>query len=516
MRHFFLAAWLCAAALAQPVPVLPADGFPGIPRFGLLWAGSWERGETLHNRGDLGLAWQGLSLRAQVLDRRPLEFGDGGAWEGFSQGPGVAASLGLYHGATGSKALYGVLQEQGLPSRLRGPWSRAVPYAEIRRPTRADLRTAVSSTGTPEAYLRLSGPRLALSGVGGTLPGVSLRGFASAQVAVEGDLWPAFSGGLEASVGSAAVSLEGFFTGTRLGARESPTWFSESPSLPDRDFRLWAASLGIATPFFLFASDLALSSTFGYGDGLYGNAAIRLPFPGRWSLSLAAEGMGERYVGRGGVAHGGGLRVAGRIERRGPRGGLFRAETSLRAPALDAPFDRGSSGVSYRFPTPPAGAFPLRLSRVSLDAHRDASNPGRIRDGVDGTLGLSLNPPPVPLPRILLPPSGRSGPSPLGISLYCSLRGLGSTDGVPSPHPFFPADGREFDSLRVGCELRWSPGILQLSTRLHYEARSVGEGKLDGSVSVAIRFRRGRLGARLAWPEMPGKPDYTLSWRLEL
>ena len=514
MKRFFFVAGLCLALAAR---VSPQDGlhrFPGwLPRidWDLLWTGSREENGNLHNRGDfrLDLADPGLSLRTQVLDRRSLD-----PEADFSQRTGGGVSLGLYHGATGSRLLHGVLHERGLPSRLRNPWARSVPYAETRRPTGADLRTTSSATRLPEAYLRLSGPRVALF-QGGPLPDLSLLGFASAQVASRGNPWPAFSGGLDAFVGQGRVSLEGFFTGTRLDARESPGWFGDPPSLPDREFRLWAASIGIDAPRFLFASDLALSSTFAYGNGFYGNAAIRLrrPLPGStatraatgpWSLSLALEGMGDRYVDRDGVIRGGGLRTAGRIERREPRGGLLRLDTALRAPAVGDPFNRSSSGLSYRFPTPSARepVAPLRLTRVSLSLTRDASNPDRIRDGVDGTLGLSLNLPSVSPPRA----------NPLGISLSCALRGLDSSSGAPSPYPFASGFG-EFESLRIGCELRWSPGIFQFGTRLYYEWQSGGDGGLDGSVSLALRLRRGRFAVRLSWP---GEPSYTLSWRLEI
>ena len=530
MRHIFFFALLCA--LARPALVPAQNEFPAIPMFSwnLLWTGSWEESRTLHNRGDFRLdlePWD-MSLRVQVLDRRRLDFEADKPWADFTESVAGGASLGLYHGGTGSRLLYGILHETGLPARVRNPWSRSAPYAESRRATSADLRTTSSTTRVPEAYLRLSSPRVALLG-GGRLPETSLRGFASAQIAAEGDPRPAFSGGLETFIGASVVTLEGFFTGTTLAARESPTWFSASPSLPDREFRLAAGSLAIDSPYFLFASDLALSRVFAYGNGLYGNAAIRIrpPLPGSagpgsWSLSLAAEGMGGRYVDRDGASRGEGLRTAGRIERRGPRGSLFRAEASLRAPGLDEPFDRSSLGVSYRFPAPSAragsgGDFPLRISRVSLNAHRDASNPANIRDGIDGTLGLSLGLPPMLLPPALLPPQPRRARSyPIGITLSSALRGRDSSDSVPSSAFPFASPGREFDSLRIGGELLWSPGTLQIRTRWFYSAHSGRDDDLEGSLSVAVRFRRGRFGARVAWLDSLERRSYTLSWRLGL
>ncbi|MCL2601125.1 MAG: hypothetical protein FWD88_08090 [Treponema sp.] len=537
MRYFFFAVGLCVAALS----VSAQNDTPEVPAFtwNLLWAGSWEESRTLHNRGDfrLDLARQGLLLRAQVLDRRPLILGEGQTWAGFSDRAG-GASLGLYHNATGSRLLYGVLNERGLPARIRSPWIRSAPYAETRQATMADLRTIASTTRQPEAYLYLSSPRLALLG-GGTLPEISLRGFAAAQVAPAGNPWPAFSGGLEAAAGTATVSLEAFFTGTELPARESSTWFSGSPPLPDREFRLGAAALAIGTPYFQFASDWAWSWAFAYGSGFYGNAAVRFsppplgpagtrPGAGPWSLSLAVEGVGDRYIGRDGTIPGEGFRAAGRIERRGPRSGLFRADTSLRSPGLGEPFDRSSAVVSYRFPAPPARAepVPLRVSRMSLGVYRNASNPGSIQDSVYGTLGLSLNPPPMLLPPSLLPPTSGSAAGanagsrrariyPVGITFSAALWGVDSgAKKPPPPYPFFSGH-REFGSARISCALLWSPGIFQLRTRWFYMAYSDRDGRLDGYFSAAVRFGRGRFGARVAWPDFPENRNYTFSWRLE-
>ena len=541
MRHVFftsarLRAFLIALAIAasgQHGSAFAQNNPPRDPLFAwnLLWTGSWEESRTLHNRGDfrLGFARRQWTLRAQALDRRPLNLEADDTWEDFSERSAGGYSIGLYHRATGSRLLYGILHEQGLPARIRSPWSRSAPFAENRRPITADLRTTSSTTRHEEAYLHLASPHLALFRTG-----ISLRGFASAQFALEGNGGPAFSGGLEASIRASAIRLEGFFAGAELPARESSTWFSDPPSLPDREFRICAAALTITAPYFRFASDLAWSRTFAYGSGIYANAAIRISPPlsgtarlGPWFLSLSAEGVEGRYVDRNGASIGSGFRTAGRLERRGPRASLFRADVSLRAPALDAQFDRGSAGVSYRFPAPSfhanaAACFPLRINRISLDAQRNASNLGRIQDSFEAALGLSLALPPMSLPQaLLLASSGRARAQnqrarvyPLGISFSSTIQWLGAAGEAPPPFPFFTPAG-EFASARIGCELLWSPGIFQFRTRWNYTAHFDRDGKLDGSISASIRFRHGRLTARVAWPDFPEKRNYTLSWRLE-
>jgi hypothetical protein len=412
---------------------------------------------------------------------------------------------------------------------------------ENHQPVMADLRTTTSTTKTDELYLYLSSPRLSLNDE------IAMRGFGSAQFpamdAAGGNFAPAFSGGLETLFGrDIEVLLEGFYTGAELPARNSSAWFSDTPPLPVRDFRLGAAALLLSTPYASFASDWAWSETFAWGTGVYGNAGIRVspPFswnqgpkgkPGPWSLSLAADGMSERYVGRDGASPGGGLRTAGKIEWKGPRSSLFRVHTTLRGPALDEPFERSSSGVYYRFPAPPANAansgnFPLRVSRISLNADRNASNLKKIYDDIDGALGLSLSLPPMLLPPVLLPASSRKtknpGPKsyPLSINLSATIKTLGSSAEVPPPYPFLPIGAEsgapmEFDSAKESVELLWSPGIFQFRTRWGCTSYAAKDNQWDGSISAAVRFRHGRFSVKFAWPVLPEKWNCTLSWRVE-
>jgi hypothetical protein len=540
MKYFFFIAALLLTAVLVQAQNAPA----GKPMFtwDLLWAGSWEENKALINRGDfrLGATGPGLSLRAQALDKRTLNF----KLEQPFGDPAKAVNntlFGLYHKATGSRLLYGVLDEWGLPARIRSPWIRSAPYTENHKPIMADLKTGTSSTKNPETYLYLSGPAF-------TLFDASIRGFTSAQVSTEGELFPAFSGGLSFRGNKNSfwgdkfeMLLEGFYTGAQLSAKQSTSWFSDPPPLPDREFRLGAAALMIAMPYFLLASDWAWSETFAYGNGVYGNVGIRLNPPllrnnggkpgGKgsppWSLSLAADGMGERYVGRDGTNTGGGFRTAGKVERKGPRSSLFRVNTSLRSAVIGDDFNRSSSGIYYRFPAQAARNqnntdFPLRLRRISFNADRNASDLGKIHDSVDGTLGLSLSLPPMLLPPIFLPsPSGKT-PSknprpkmyPLSINFSSTVKFLGSAVEPPSPYPFFSSAG-EFESAKTSCEILWSPGIFQLRTRLAHTAFEKKDDLWEASFSTAIRFKRGRFSAKAASPDFPEKWNYTISWRLE-
>jgi hypothetical protein len=537
MKYFFLIIGLPMLAMC----IFAKDDQADKPKqslfsWDLLWTGSWEESKNLNNRGDFRFSFlqPGLTFRAQAIDKRTLNFGLDSPWGDPSKAIS-SFSFGLYHKTTGSRLLYGVLDEWGLLARIRSPWVRSAPYIENHKPIMADLRTTVSSSKKDEAYLYLSSPNLSLFSE--TAFPVKLRGFASGQFAPEdisgGNLAPAFSGGLDLFLGKKTeLLLEGFYTQAELPSRKGSTWFSNPPPLPERDFRLGAAALMLTMPYFTFSSDWAWSETFAWGGGVYGNAAIRLspplPWnkmgkPGTWSLSLAADGMSDRYVGRDGSSPGGGLRTAGKIEWKGPKSSLFRINTTLRASSLEGPFERSLSGIYYRFPTGKiASTFPLRITRISLNADRNASDMNKIHDGVDAALGLSLNLPAISLPHILLTSSARKVKNikpkiyPLGINLSTSFDTLGflGEGSALSPYPFFPAN-MEFASAKTSCELLWSPGIFQFRTKWGYTVFEKKDNQWDSSISAAVRFKYGRFSTKIAWPVFPEKWNCTLSWRLE-
>jgi len=321
----------------------------------------------------------------------------------------------------------------------------------------------------------------------------------------------------------AYLSLEGFYTGFELPAKEPATWFSDPPPLPDRDFRLGAAALMLNVPYVSITSDWAWSQVFAYGSGVYGNAGIHVnpPFISPWSLSLAADGMSERYTGRDGSNPGGGFRMAGKLERKGKQSSLLRANSTFRSSTMGEPFERSSMGLYYRFPASSAGGgeFPLRISRITLNAGRNASNLKKINDSIDGSLGLSLSLPPLLLPRPLLPASAAKVKNlkpkvyPLNINLAESIDWLGHSDAQPSPFAFFPPG--EFNSAKTSCELLWSPGIFQLKTKWAYTAYANKDNQWESSVSAAVRFKHGRISVKFAWPDFPDEWNCTLSWRLE-
>lgn len=493
----------------------------------LLWSGSWEDSRTLYNRGELKLHLlpQALTLRGQALDRHPLNLEFDPPWS--ESGRQVTNYQGgLYHKPTGSRLLYGVLDEWGLSARIRNPWIRSAPFAENHKPLMADLKTAVSVTKEDEAYLYLSTPVM-------TLPkNVKLRAFASAQTEVESGKpqlgMPVFTGGLDTRLTKdTGLLLETFYTGGMLAPTKVSSWFSDPPPLPEREFNLYAVGLLFNSPFASVSSDWAYSETFAWGADIYGSAGICITPPvssisGRGSrplsVSLAADSGGEKVVYRDGAGHGAGFRCAGKIEWKGRQNSLFRVNTTLRGTEIGEEFNRSSSGIYYRLPAPGkstikgrgadeargAKNFPVRLTRISLSADRNAVNPQKISDSFSGSLGLSI-----PLPKAVKT-------APIGVNLAASVKGLNSFDetSLNSPYPV-SWEKWNFDSAGGNCELTWSPRNLQFRVKLGYTEFEKKEEIWDFSVYAAAKFKHGRLSLKAKSPYYPEKWLYTISWRLE-
>ena len=493
----------------------------------LLWSGSYEGNNTnpsnlsFHNRGDIRFNFlpAGLELRGEVLDRHTLNFELEPPWD---NGKGITNYTGgLYHKPTGSRVLFGVLDEWGLSARIRNPWIRSPPYAENHKPLMADLKTAPSSTKIDEAYLYLSSPSLNI------LPNWKLRGFASAQTDLE-EFAPAFSGGLEmAFANKTGLLLETFYTGVTLPPTKSGAWFSDPPSLPERDFRLYAAGILFNSPLISAGGDFALSQTFAWGMDIYTNFGIcitpLLPFrtsrPRPLSVSFAVDGAGERFVYRDGEDHGAGIRGAGKIEWKGKRNSLFRINTVLRGPEFGEDFNRSSSGIYYRFPAVNKNSPPVRLTRLSLNVDRNAVNPQKINDGLSGNLGISIG-----LSQI-------QKNSSLGINFSGSIHGLAESTGNPFAYPI-PEDLKStpfwvFSIANTACELIWSSGYFKLpqisqfpfsfqfKSKLGYTFNNNKDDILGLSFGFTIRFKHGRFSFKTESPDFPEKWNWNISWRFE-
>jgi hypothetical protein len=520
---FLVVGFLCsmvvfAESSAQIVPdklqaAVQENKWSDIFTWSLLMSGSWEENKTLHNREEfrLNILPLNLTFRSQILDRRTLNFQLDSPWGDPDKG--ITHFLGaLYHKPTGSRLLFGVIDEWGLSARIRNPWIRSPPYAENHKPLMADIKTAASSTKNDEVYLYLSSPFVNIFPESNFFSGMKLRGFVSAQTEIENFTEPSLAGGVDIVLkNKTGLLFEVFYTGAALPPTKNSSWFSNPPPLPEREFDLYAAGFLFHNPLISISSDVALSETFAWGTDIYGNLGISispvLPFGVRARpllFSIAVDGAGNRFVYRDGGNYGEGFRGAAKVEWKNRGNSLLRLNTVLRGPGLGENFNRSSSGFYYRFPANRNrdNVNFIRLTRISFTADRNAVNSQKINDRFYGYMGLSLN-----LQKIEIN-------TPLGVNLSGSIRGLTSSENSSLVYPF-PNKAWNLDSCGINCEFTWSPLKFQFRSRVGYTYNANNDDKWDFSFSSAARFRHGRLSLRALSPDFPEKWNWTISWRLE-
>jgi hypothetical protein len=501
-RAAFLPAGLLAFAFWLFSGAFAAAGEPGqheteaLFTWNLLWSGSWfneagsDSGGTLVNRGDFRLRMprQDLSLRFQFLDK-----GKGDFWEPDEKrilNPGA----GLYYGGEGgagfigpSRFLWGIQDEYGLPARIANVWAKSLPYVEYHKPVSRELKTETSSTKKPETHLYLGFPVLG-----------PFSGYAMVNLDEEHN--PAYGGGTELRWGKSSMfRLEGFYAEKTLAPRKASSWFSSSPPLPGRDFRIYALGTVLNTPAFALASDIAYSETFAYGRDLYANGAIRVGNR-PWRFSLAADGTGSRFVGRDGAAVSEGFRIGGRLERLGTRSGLFRIAGDFRGPGPGEPFEQGTFSLYFRPSSQKKkkNALPQGFSRLSLSLRRDGRTREKTRDIAEASAGFNLGP-------IRAAFSGS----------YTALTVFDPGDH-PFPLPLRPAF-ETYHSAKTSGTISWSPGIFQFRTKLGYTMQKDKESLWDASLSGSAKIGKyHRLSLTIAAPVFPREWNYTFNWRFEM
>jgi hypothetical protein len=438
---------------------------------------------------DLRLSAWGFTGRSQLLDRRYSPFRE--QWQENWKAQTPAFSGGLYHRNTGSRFLYGVLEEWGLSARLKNTWAKSLAYPAARKPLGADLKTEYSATGTNETYGYLSAGRLGGSAFS-VAPYVSLW--------IEDDTTPAFGAGLDTQIAKVGLRLEGFYTRKTLPPKTISTWFSETPPLPERDAELYGAGLLFSSPWFSLAADGALSRVFGRGEDYYGSLAVSL---GKkpWLLSMGVEAAGEKFSDREGSSIGAGLRAGARFEWKQSRSGLFRFDTVLRAPAPEAPFNRSAVSLYYRFPARPksAGFSLLQPGRISVAAARDGRNTAKILDSADAAV------------------SWRVGPVNLGF--YGSIDGYATGGEDPAAQSFSPfprPSGHDFNAAKAAGELSWSPGMFQFRVKTGRVWTRKKDPVQDAAFTASINGARGRFSIKISSPDFPEEWTGQISWRLNL
>jgi len=483
----FCGAWLFAEELAEePEEEVAAEAVvaettvkPAVKLFNwsLTWNGSWEKtslkllNRTFHNQAELNLNIlpAEILLSARFLDRRTFDFE---LEEPLTNPLREATNItgGLYHLSSGSKAVYGVLDEWGLPARIRNPWIRSPPYPENHWASSADMESEASSTKNDEMYLFLSTPMLSLS------QNFGIKGFASAQMEIESGTM-AFLGGLNLSIKRKTdVLLEAFYTERTLAPKTISTWFGYPPPLPQRESALYAAAFHVKSPWFSISSDLAVSETFAWGTDIYANMGMTLSLRPIY-ISIAADGAGERFVYRDKAHRDERFRGAAKIEWMGRYNSLFSIDSVLQSPAFGEPFYTGSVRLYYR-PANRRDESIFRLTRISVSADNIGEN-----EKISGFIGFGIG----------VRKSGLSNP--LRINLSGSWE-EGTTAGA-----------LEFIMTYKGFQLRTKAGITHFTEK---------DDKFNLSASTSIRFKRGRLSLRAESPDFPERWNWSISWRMEI
>ncbi|GHU26581.1 hypothetical protein FACS1894164_17880 [Spirochaetia bacterium] len=440
----------------------------------VLWNASGEYEKKLSDRIHAKIGWQDFSARFQLLDRRPITF-DGAGETGFSTG--------MYHNQTGSRLLFGAIDEFGLAARLRSPLNRSITFFESHAISRGDLKTGATAAGTaPSLYLYAGTPLFAT-------PAGGLRAFASAHFDPE---WNgSFGAGASLAIDTKKeIRIEALYTGKDLPARPASAWFSNPPPLPKRNFDLFALSAAWTSPLLKIAADFASSNTAAYGIDLYTNIGIR--YGNRpWQFSLAADGMGSRYVGRDGVATGAGFRIGAKAEYFGGRSTRFRVNTLFRARAAGEPFNRSSTTIYYHFPT--NISFPVKPTRVSLSAGRNASDLKKIEDKFDFSAGFVWQA--------------------LSVSLSSSLVNTASHDSTPVFIPI-PDISTDFKSLKAGMDFSYRLKIFQFRAGFDYTGYDSKDPVWGISTGISATGTWWRVNLKIASSDLPEKWTGTFSFTL--
>ncbi|MCL2230012.1 MAG: hypothetical protein FWC01_02875 [Treponema sp.] len=443
----------------------------------LTWNGSWEKtslkllNRTFHNQAELQLDIlpADILLSARFLDRRTFDFE---LEEPLTNPLREATNVtgGLYHLSTGSKAVYGVLDEWGLPARIRNPWIRSPPYPENHGASSADMESEASSSKHDEMYLFLSTPMLSLS------QNFGIRGFASAQMEIESGAM-AFLGGLNLSIKRKTdLLLEAFYTERTLAPKTIGTWFGYPPPLPQRESVLYAAAFHIKSPKFSVSSDFAVSETFAWGTDIYANMGMTLSLRPIY-ISIAADGAGERFVFRDGAHREERFRGAAKIEWISRYNSVFRIDSVMRSPAFGEPFYTGSVGLYYRPPNRRDESI-FRLTRVSVSADNIGEN-----EKITGFVGFGI------------------GIRKIGLSNPLRINLSGSWEEESA------AGSLEFILTYRNFQLRSKAGMTIYAEK---------DNKFDLSISTSIRFRRGRMSLGAESPDFPERWNWSISWRAEL
>jgi hypothetical protein len=479
MKRFFAAGILFCMTLAL-IPGLEEeipDEIPfEAPKGGLLWSASWDPAGKLKNRLDGRISWLGFNGRIQALDSRPgLFVSDAGA--SLS-----ALSGGLYHQASGSRILYGVIEGKGFASRLGNTRPSQPRFADRFTASSGDLKT-VASNRENELYVLLNSPRIGPFG-----------GFIQGQSNFSPDSW-AYGGGIDYTFDhhekkpAEKLALETYLHRQKLETRSSSSWFSAVPPLPEREVKLYGLSASYVSRLITIRSEGALSATAFFGKGLWGSIVSSYTHTNaagkkRWKADLAFDISGDCFVDRKGKIPGAGFSLAGAYEwnfyQDARKNGALEGSAYLAALLPGAEINRFGLGLSYHFPP----------NTISLSWDRNESKKNRaitsFNESVSFKTGL------------------------LGIKLQGKQAWT---------------EGQGLSSLKTAAEASYEPKPFQfqLTTGQSFSRSAKGQSKnvWDASLSASFQHKvsqwcnaKGTL--KVYSPSLPETWGVSIAWRMEI
>ncbi len=447
--------------------------------FDLLWSGSWERGKNVINRIDLklGVPGPGLIFRGQLVDRRPGPSSDS------ATPPLTVLGAGLYHTGTGSRILYGNIDEIGLAARLKNVWTRGPPLQMNHSLSAGDLATAPLGTKQPGLFLYLGSPRWG-----------PVRVFSS--VYVEHDLDQLYITGMDYYFSEKTwLKIEGLYTEQMLDARIPASWFSEQPWLPERTSRLYGGSINFNHTFWGISGDAAYSETFAFGTGWYGGVSFRLGNK-PWRFQAGGDMIRGAFVDRGGKDPDEGIRIGAQFEAWEKAGSYFKINGSVQGPGSGEHLSKSKILVSYYFSVPKQVV--VWPSRISFSVERNISDSSDPESTAKAGLGLYLGP--------VLATSG------------FSIHGNNDDNRKALPWVTDFTDFTEWTELSFSEELQYRIKAWTFRVKFAYliEEKKTGKvGSYNFQVYSSIYGKWGRLSGTLNFDKFPDIWTYTVSWQLK-
>ncbi|MDR0910148.1 MAG: hypothetical protein LBM77_10330 [Spirochaetaceae bacterium] len=444
----------------------------------LLMQGSWAWDKKMENRLDGSLEMSGIKGRLLLNDARPSAFWEKTTWESGAGQSGLG--LGLYHRGSGSRLLYGALNNAGLPARLANPFSGNVHWASSYKATESELKKEASRKET-EIYGLFSSPWW-------TLPqDIKIMGFAQIQTEFEQRI--SYDAGSELIFSDAKgrrqhLGIEFFNQFSTLEALKATGWFSKTYPLPQRRSNIYGGHAFYLFPGLEIQADGAISETEFWGRGCFGSTAVEFnsklaPFiPWNWKLHLAIEGINDHFTDAKGKSGKGGIRGGLKYEHLLKKSETYRADIQFHWKANEDSLKIKTNAV-YRFPS---NVYLGLFHPVQIGLSYDSGTEAKEQSTIAGHFNFLIKP--------------------LSTKLYAAYA------------PAFESPSSEKGFFKTGCNLKLNLKPLYLTFGTGYHTKD----GVDTSLGITYKKPHWTLGAKAGcnWPLEGTTPKWSvnLNWRV--